>query len=84
MKSISDSSATEIRNSLVEEAAKKSKDISWFTYAKKLDSNAWEFLPHKEIQMELLKQLAKKISQRYPKLGSGQVADTIANIVNSK
>ena len=75
---------SDINKSLAKEAAKHGKGVSWFKYAKNTGNNAWLFLPHKEIQIEILKKLTKNISQKYPNFSSGQIADTITNIVNTK
>ena len=83
MKNIDPNIATNVKEALAKEAAKRGKRTSWFKYAKKSDSDTWIFLPNREIQLEILKKITKHVSRKYPNFTSGQIADYIAHIVNS-
>lgn len=83
MKNIDPGVATDIKKSLTQEAAKRGADVTWFKYAEKSANDAWNFLPKREIQIEVLKQITKHVSRKYPNFTSGQIADYITHIVNS-
>lgn len=73
-----------VTNALRKEAERLHKPLSWFQYATRHTKDSeYRFLANKEMQIELLEQLAQKLKGKLPDLTTGQIVDMIAEIVNN-
>lgn len=73
-----------ISNSLNALVKRKGKTLSWLRFAKKTNTGGFHFMQNKEEQWSLLEECADRVAKHYPEKKSGEIADLISELVNTK